>query len=100
MLPVIERKSPNHHLVHHHPDPPPVHGPPVVVVLQDLGRQVLRGAAECFCCFPPLDVLFAEAKVCYLDVAVLVQQEVLKLEIFIFKFLKTKMWRCLTFRSL
>ena len=79
LLPVIERQSANHHLVHHHPDSPPVHGPAVVVVLQDLGRQILWSPAKCFGGFTPLDVLLAEAKVCYLDVAVLVQQEVLKL---------------------
>ena len=100
MSPVIERKSANHHLVHHHPDSPPVHGPAVVVVLQDLGRQVLRRPAECLGGFTPLDVLLAEAKVCDLDVAVLVQQEVLELKIFILKFLKTKMSRFVTFKSL
>ena len=100
LLPVIERQSANHHLVHHHPDAPPVHSPAVVVVLEDLGCQILRGPAECFCCFTPLDVLFAEAKVCYLDVTVLVEQEVLKLKMVILKIIKTKISHCVTFKSL
>ena len=98
--PVIERKSANHHLVHHHPDPPPVHSPAVVVVLQDLGCQILRGPAERFGGFPPLNVLFAQAKVCYLDVAVLVEQEVLQLQISFMKIIKIKMSGCVTFKSL
>ena len=84
MVTRVERQSAAHHLVHDDPDPPPVHSPAVVIVLEDLGCQVLGGSTEGLGCLPPLDVLLAEAEVCYLDMTVLVEEKVLKLQISVY----------------
>jgi hypothetical protein len=45
-----------------------------------LRRKVLWGPAEGLCGLPPLKVLFAEAEIRNLDVAILIEQQVLQLE--------------------
>ncbi len=78
---VVEGEAAGHHLVHDDADAPPVDGAPVVHVLQHLRGQVLRGAAEGLGGAAEVDVLLAQAEVGDLDVAVLVQEEVLQLEV-------------------
>ena len=46
-----------------------------------LGSNIVRSTTECFGDVLINDVLFAHAKVCYLNVAILVQQHIVKLEI-------------------
>ncbi len=80
MVAVVERQPAAHHLVHDDAQAPPVDGAAVVVVLEHLGRQVLGRAAERLRRPAVRDVLLAQAKVGDLDVAVLVQQQVLQLQ--------------------
>ena len=66
--------------VEDHPQAPDVHlGPIVLLALEELRGGVGRGAAERVQLVPQSE-LITEAKVCYLDVHVCVQQQVLRLQ--------------------
>lgn len=81
VITVVERQPAAHHLVHYDSGAPPVHGQPVIVVLEHLRGQVFRRAAEGLRGATVRDLFLAQAKVGDLDVAVLVQQQVLQLQI-------------------
>ena len=59
----------------------PVDSPPIVAVFNDLRGKVLGCAAERRCGGPECNLLLAQPKVSDLDVALLVQQQVLELQV-------------------
>lgn len=73
-----ERRITGGHLVHQNAQGPPIHGLVVPFAQNDLGREVLRGAAE-----GPRATLhpFGEPEVGDLQVALAVDQQVLRLQV-------------------
>eukprot|EP00966_Prymnesium_polylepis_P053451 1235945-Prymnesium_polylepis.1 len=75
-----KRRGTCKHLVQHHAHPPPVGGAVVPLAQDQLGRDVLGRAAEC----PRILVLahhLCKAKIDQLQVAMFVEQQVLRLEV-------------------
>mmetsp|Transcript_54283 Transcript_54283/g.168043 ORF Transcript_54283/g.168043 Transcript_54283/m.168043 type:complete len:252 (-) Transcript_54283:59-814(-) len=77
---VVERRVPREHLEEQDAQRPPVHGAAVALALDDLGREVLRRAAERVRPRAWLDDL-CKAEICELGVAVLAHQDVLWLQV-------------------
>mmetsp|Transcript_70 Transcript_70/g.283 ORF Transcript_70/g.283 Transcript_70/m.283 type:complete len:342 (+) Transcript_70:594-1619(+) len=75
---VVKRRVPSQHLVDEDAHSPPVHSLAVAFAENDLGREVLWCAAECPS--PILDTL-GKAKVGDFDVARVIKQQVLRLEV-------------------
>ena len=78
---IIERRESGHHLVQKHTERPPVNGLAVAVAVENLGGEVLGCAAESVRLLVALHVELAQAEVAERDVAGVVQQDVLGLEV-------------------
>ena len=78
---VFERKKPANHRVEDHPAGPNVCAKSVILLASDhLGRRVARTATSCLQFFARL-VQITEAKVNNLDVVIVIEQQVLRLQI-------------------
>ncbi len=77
----VEGTPPGQHLVEQHAQRPPVHREGVVLPAQDLRRDVVGGAAEGGGGVSLPDALLAHAVVGQLDVALVVQEDVVQLEV-------------------
>ena len=77
---VEERSDTNEHLVHEHADGPPVDRKVVTRLLENLGGHVLRRASNGTRQLSLLQAL-SQSKVNQLDVAILIEQDVLKLHV-------------------
>ena len=72
-------RSSTEHLIQHGSEAPPVHGLVVTCSDQDLWSDVLRSPTECVGLLAIFDASLGEAKVCELDVTLLIEQDVLRL---------------------
>ena len=77
----IERRLPHQHLVEEDSVGPPVHTGAVGLVVDDLGRDVVRSPTERLRHRAVSDPFLAHPKVGYLDVALLVEHDVVQLEV-------------------
>ena len=77
----VERRLAHQHLVQQHAVRPPVNTRPVRLVVNDLRRDVVRRPAERLGGRPIPDALLAHAEVRDLDVALLVEHDVVQLEV-------------------
>ena len=73
----IEGGQTDQHLIDDGAERPPVGGLTVALSLQDLGTEVLSGAAEALRVLDTRDVLLAEAEIRQLDVAIDAHQDIL-----------------------
>ena len=53
----------------------------IVVVFQHFWRKILWCSTKCLRGFPPLNIFFAQPKVCYLDMTIFIQQQILEFQV-------------------
>ena len=77
----IKRRLSHKHFIQQHPIGPPVHTGSIALVVDYFRCNIVRSATECFGLCPVSDTLFAHTKVCYFNVSLLVQHDVIQLQI-------------------